>query len=98
MHPGVRASRHQILAEARLDPGASTRLHRHHRSEEIYHVIAGSGIVAFGAERLEIAAGDTLCIPPGMPHNVENTGDAILVIVCACAPPHAHDDTELLED
>jgi mannose-6-phosphate isomerase-like protein (cupin superfamily) len=40
--------------------------------------------------------GDTICIPPGTPHCVENTGAEALVILCACSPPYAHEDTELL--
>jgi mannose-6-phosphate isomerase-like protein (cupin superfamily) len=45
---------------------------------------------------LRVQVGDTVCIPPGTPHCVENTGTEPLRILCACAPPYAHDDTELL--
>lgn len=97
MHPDVHASRNQSFAEACVPPGTSTRLHRHHRSEEIYHVSAGRGLMTLGDRRMPIGAGDTLCIPPGTPHKVENTGTEMLVILCACAPPYAHEDTEVLE-
>jgi mannose-6-phosphate isomerase-like protein (cupin superfamily) len=43
-----------------------------------------------------VQAGDTVCITPGTPHRIRNTGGETLVILCACAPAYAHEDTELL--
>lgn len=93
LHHGVRA---QSLAEAEVAPGARTALHRHPKSEELYHVTAGRGRMTLGDESFPIAAGDTVCILPGTPHCVENDGDLPLRILCACAPAYAHEDTELL--
>jgi mannose-6-phosphate isomerase-like protein (cupin superfamily) len=96
MHPTVHGNRNQSFAEATIPPGATTRLHRHSRSEEIYHVTTGHGVMTLGANTFPIAPGDTVCIPPGTPHCVRNTEDDDLVILCACAPAYAHEDTELL--
>lgn len=96
MHPSVHGNRQQSLAEAIVEPGASTVLHRHQRTEEIYHLTAGAGLMTLGAERFAVAAGDTICIAPGTPHCIENTGKEALKILCACSPAYAHDDTELL--
>ncbi|MDD3519521.1 MAG: cupin domain-containing protein [Chromatiales bacterium] len=93
LHHGVRA---QSLAEAEVAPGARTALHRHPKSEELYHVTAGRGRMTLGEETFPIAAGDTVCIPPGTPHCVENDGAEPLRILCACTPAYAHEDTELL--
>jgi len=98
MHPDVHGNRNQSLAEATVLPGAFTRIHRHHRSEEIYHVTAGRGRMRLGSEEFIIETGDTVGIPPGVPHAVHNTGDEPLRILCCCAPPYSHDDTELLDD
>lgn len=96
MHP-LRHGAHALsLAEAIVAPGQRTALHRHRATEELYHVTAGRGIMTLGAQTRAIAPGDTVCIPPGTPHCVENTGDLPLKILCACAPAYAHDDTELL--
>ena len=96
MHPAVRGNRNQSFAEATVAPGARTALHRHTRTEEIYHITHGEGVMTLGEERVTVAAGDTICIAPGTPHCMENTGDAPLKILCACAPAYTHDDTELL--
>lgn len=97
MHPDAHAARQQSLAEATVPPGARTILHRHHKTEELYHILAGEGLMRLGDETFRVAPGDTVCIPPGTPHGIANDAAAPLVLLCACAPPYSHDDTELLE-
>ncbi len=96
MHPSIHGNANQSLAEAVVPVGATTQLHRHHRSEELYHIIAGGGRMTLGDETFAVSAGDTLCIPPGTPHRIENTGGEELRILCCCSPPYSHEDTELL--
>ncbi|MEY2633553.1 MAG: hypothetical protein RIR00_2207 [Pseudomonadota bacterium] len=97
MHPAVQGNRAQSLAEAIVQPGARTLRHRHHCSEEIYHVTAGRGRMQLGEAWLALAPGDTVCIPPGTPHWVVAADEAPLHLLCCCAPAYAHEDTELLE-
>lgn len=96
MHPQHHGNVNQSLAEAIVPVGESTALHRHRQSEELYHVTAGQGVMTLGEARFAIALGDTVAIPPGTPHAVTNNGDEPLKILCCCAPPYSHDDTELL--
>lgn len=99
MHPARHASqgvRAQSFAEAIVAPGRATQLHLHRASEEIYHITQGAGRMRLAAHIFEVAVGDTICIPPGTPHNIECTSAQPLKILCACAPAYAHDDTELL--
>lgn len=95
LHPG--AAGHASLAEATLPPGRATLLHRHARTEETYHFVAGEGEMRLGAERFAVRAGDTVRIPPGTPHALL-AGRAPLVLLCVCAPPYSHEDTEILEE
>ena len=44
MHPAVHGNRNQSFAEATVAPGARTALHRHTRTEEIYHITHGEGV------------------------------------------------------
>jgi mannose-6-phosphate isomerase-like protein (cupin superfamily) len=96
MHPSVHGNRNQSLAEATVPPGMQTVLHRHHRTEEIYFITHGAGLMTLGEESFAVAVGDTVCIVPGTAHCIKNTGGIALRILCACAPAYAHDDTELL--
>jgi mannose-6-phosphate isomerase-like protein (cupin superfamily) len=96
MHPSVHGNHAQSLAEATVPPGATTALHRHRTSEEIYCFTGGAGWMTLGSREFAVVAGDTVCIPPGTPHRVRNTGAEPMTILCACAPPYSHEDTELL--
>jgi len=94
MHPAVHpGARNQSLAEATVEPGGRTMVHRHHESEEIYHVLAGRGVMRLGTERFPLESGDTVLIPPGTPHGLENPGLEALVVLCCCSPAYSHEDT-----
>lgn len=96
MHPAQHSCQNQSLAEAVVPMGVTTKLHRHHKSEELYHITAGEGCMTLGHEEFVVGVGDAICIPPGMPHKIANTGAGNLKILCCCAPAYSHDDTELL--
>src|SRR3569833_3051023 len=98
MHPQVHGNRMQSLAEAIVPPQSRTMLHRHHLSEELYHVMGGSGRMRLGELEFPVTVGDTVCIAPGTPHALINPGDTVLRLLCASAPAYAHDDTEMLAD
>jgi mannose-6-phosphate isomerase-like protein (cupin superfamily) len=97
MHPSVHGNSNQNLAEATVSAGGKTLLHKHRLTEEIYHITEGSGIMTLGSEEFEVRVGDTICIAPGTPHRVRNTGEKELKILCCCAPAYSHEDTELME-
>ena len=96
MHPRHHASQHQSLAEAIVHPGKTTTRHCHHKSEELYYILQGEGLMSLGEEQFEVKPQDTVCILPGTPHCIKNTGDTPLHILCSCSPPYSHEDTELL--
>lgn len=98
MHPARHAACAQSLAEAEVAPGAATVLHRHARTEELYHVLAGRGTMTLGSRDFAVGPGDTVCIPPGTAHRIRNAGPDRLRFLCCCSPAYAHEDTELLEE
>ncbi|WP_094228483.1 cupin domain-containing protein [Methanolobus psychrotolerans] len=97
MHPLVHGNSAQSLAEARVPMGSSTLLHRHKITEEIYHILSGCGLLTLGEESVFVEEGDSVCIHPGTSHNIKNTGEKELRILCCCSPAYSHDDTEILE-
>jgi mannose-6-phosphate isomerase-like protein (cupin superfamily) len=98
MHPALHGNVQQSLAEATVSPGEKTALHKHQRSEELYHITAGNGLMTLGEKQFPVSVGDTVCIAPGTPHCIANTGEVELRILCCCAPAYAHEDTCLLEE
>lgn len=96
LHPDQHGACNQSLAEAIIHPGQHTQLHRHLRTEEIYHVTAGSGLMTLGDTQFMVAVGDSVLIPPDTPHCIEAIGTSNLHILCCCSPAHSHDDTDLI--
>lgn len=97
MHPEQQGNRQQSLAEALVMPGQKTLSHLHKVSEELYHITQGQGLMTLDNETFSITQGDTVCIPPGCSHCIENNGEVDLHILCMCSPPYSHDDTEITE-
>lgn len=96
MHPDHHECRNQSIAEALIPEGETTIRHRHADSEEIYHITSGRGVMFLGDREFPVSTGDTVCISPGTPHKIRNTGKTPLRVLCCCSPAYSHDDTELL--
>ena len=101
MHPDVHGDigvniRNQSLAEATVPVGMVTMLHRHLRTEELYHITSGEGLMTLGDEQFTVTVGDTICISPETPHCIKNTGSLDLKMLCSCSPAYSHEDTYLL--
>lgn len=89
--------RNQTLAEARLPPGAATAAHHHIRTEEIYYILEGEGLMRIGDETRVVGVGDAIAIPPGAVHQITNIGATVLKFLCCCAPGYEHEDTVLAQ-
>ncbi|WXG57540.1 MAG: cupin domain-containing protein [Candidatus Sedimenticola sp. (ex Thyasira tokunagai)] len=96
LHPDHHSVTNQSLAEARIPAGVTTHLHRHHRSEEIYHITSGTGVMRLEDKVFSVTTGDSVLISPGTAHSITNNGKKTLVVLCCCAPAYSHEDTELL--
>lgn len=86
----------QSLAEARVQPGASTTPHYHPLTEEIYYILDGMGRMTIDGETRDVGPGDAIAIPPGAVHTIFNSGNHTLKFLCCCAPGYEHADTVLL--
>ena len=74
------------IAEARVEPGVTTVLHRV-TVDEWYRIRAGSGRMEVGdAAPFDVAAGDTVAIPAGTAQRITNTGRDDLRFECVCIP------------
>lgn len=63
--------------------GKSNPRHCHDNCEEVLYLLRGQLTHSFADERVEMSAGDTLVVPPGVVHNALNTGDSDAdMIVC----------------
>lgn len=61
-----------------LYPGCRISLQRHAERDEHWHIIEGAARVTLGKNTLDCVAGDTVLVPRGVWHRIENAGDALL--------------------
>ncbi|MCL4140753.1 UNVERIFIED_CONTAM: hypothetical protein GTU68_046260 [Idotea baltica] len=97
MHPDTHTNSNQSLAEATVPAAIQTELHCHKKSEEIYHIIQGKGMMFLGDEHFPVNIGDTVYISPNTPHQISNIGNKDLVFLCACSPAYSHEDTVIIQ-
>jgi len=95
MHPNTHGNKSQSIAEAIVKPNEKTLLHKHIESEEIYFIMQGKGKMTLANKTIQVTTGDTICIMPGIKHNIENIGSENLKILCCCSPAYSHEDTIL---
>ncbi len=75
------------IAQARVAPGVTTRLHRLQGINERYVILSGTGNVEVGNLYAQyVAVGDVVLIPPGCPQRITNTGTGDLVFLAICSP------------
>lgn len=94
-HPASSPVHDVSVAEALVEPGKETELHRHKRSQEIYYIIEGSGEMKLGKETFAVEKYDAILIPPNTAHRIKNHGETGIRILCICSPPYSHEDTIL---
>src|SRR6187200_728302 len=56
------------------------KLHYHARTDEIYHVIAGTGSMVLDGEQVELHPGVVVYVPRGVRHKA--VGDLTVLVVC----------------
>jgi mannose-6-phosphate isomerase-like protein (cupin superfamily) len=73
-----------------IAPGAGTPVHRH-ECEEVLVILTGSGQATLAGQVQDFGPNHTLIVPPGLVHQVVNTGreDMHLVSVLGMAPAGA---------
>lgn len=69
-----------------FDVGGKTPPNTHQDAHEMFYVLSGRGRAHCNGESFDIEKGDTLVLPPGMEHVVENTGPDKLYCLTVMVP------------
>lgn len=69
-----------------LEPGGGQVPWHNQESEEVYFIVSGAGEVCLGSERRTLTAGQAAYVPPGVFHQLTNTGTAPLVMIYVYGP------------
>ncbi len=74
------------LGYVTLDPEGGQVPWHNQEQEEIYFVLEGTGEMCLGEERAELTSGQAVYIPPGVFHQLTNTGPTPLRMVYCYGP------------
>jgi len=80
-------SNKNMLGYSVFKPGIDTKQKIHVDAEELAYVVSGSGKITVGNELISFSSGDSLFIPPGVPHGVRNDGDGDIIMVFFFSSP-----------
>lgn len=92
MSPRVSGLKNVSIAEITIPPGVSVEKHHHLKSEEIYHVVSGIGIMYLDGEESELSPGQAVSIKVGQWHSIRNDRESPLVMIVTCAPAWSAED------
>ncbi len=82
-----------------VHPGMRLSLQRHRRRSEHWHFVKGEGIVTREESRIPVKQGESVDIPLGALHRIQNTGEGDLVLIEVQRGEYfGEDDIERIED
>ncbi len=86
VHPETTGSRHVDHRISTYQPKAFVAPHTHKIQEQVYHVLAGQGLMEIAGERQVVREHDVVFIPPGIEHALYNTGLLPLTFIVVTTP------------
>ena len=100
MAPGITAWKHYdvpnvSMAEVSFEPEAVEPLHYHEKAQQIFMVLEGEALFFVGDETLEVNAGESLFVAPGIHHGAKNRGAGELRIQVVSQPSATGDRVDL---
>jgi quercetin dioxygenase-like cupin family protein len=75
-----------FMAEVSVPPGGGNRPHIHHREEESFYLQQGTLTIQVGGKTLNASPGDFVCLPRGVAHCFQNSGNVDAKFLLVVAP------------
>src|ERR1051325_7084491 len=79
-------ARNFSMGNVTLEPSGGQVPWHNQEQEEIYFIVSGTGEMCLGAERRTVTAGQCVQIPPGVFHQLTNTGAAPMTMIYCNGP------------
>lgn len=67
-------------------PMAYVAVHSHKIQEQVYHVLEGEGLMEIEGKNHVVRKHDVIFLPPGVTHNIQNSGLVDLVFLVVTSP------------
>ena len=88
LFPENSSSSRVTITRVTVAPGASSPVHRHETSEQVWVALSGEGTLLLGdGQTRPIRAGDVVRFADGDLHGIENTNALPFVYMAVTAPP-----------
>ena len=84
--PETAGSKHLDYRISMYQPMAYVELHSHEIQEQVYHVLEGEGLMHIDGVPRVVRKHDVIFLPPGVEHDIENTGLVDLVFLVITSP------------
>ena len=84
--PQTAGSRHVDYRISMYQPMAHVALHSHEIQEQVYHVLEGEGLMHIDGKAHVVRKHDVIFLPPGVKHDIANTGLVDLVFIVVTSP------------
>jgi mannose-6-phosphate isomerase-like protein (cupin superfamily) len=84
--PQTAGSRRIDYRISMYQPMARVALHKHKVQEQIYHVLEGEGLMQIDGQAHVVRKHDVIFLPPGVEHDIENTGLVDMVFLVITSP------------
>ncbi|MEP7144142.1 MAG: cupin domain-containing protein [Ferruginibacter sp.] len=85
------------VIEERMEPGTSEVLHFHKKAQQLFYILSGEAGFESGQTLIHLGAGETVHVPPGIPHRIFNNCDEDLRFI-VISSPESHGDRWLMVD
>jgi mannose-6-phosphate isomerase-like protein (cupin superfamily) len=77
---------HFSMGFVTLDPSGGQVPWHNQEQEEVYFIVEGSGEICVGTERQAVHGGQAVYIPPGVFHQLTNTGPSPMTMIYCYGP------------
>jgi mannose-6-phosphate isomerase-like protein (cupin superfamily) len=77
---------HFSMGFVTLEPSGGQVPWHNQEQEEVYFIVEGTGEMCLGAERLTVRGGQAVFIPPGVFHQLTNTGASPMIMIYCYGP------------
>ncbi len=74
------------MGHVTLEPNGGQVPWHNQDQEEVYFVVSGNGEMCLGEKRVSVKSGQAIEIPPGVFHQLTNTGDTEMVMIYCYGP------------
>ncbi len=93
----IKAYKHSYnIYSVKIDAYASTEMHSHHFSDEIYYIISGKCTVDTDSNSYNITQNDLVLIPKAVSHRIRNENSENLIFLAIRFSKSAFDDCNIL--